>query len=86
MSSFIQMPRRFAFARAEQSDTEHVFVSKIKIRYTVEKEMEGVWVLMARLPTEADLDRLPGLCAAFGGNIRVEDVSLHEYVLRKEFE
>lgn len=85
MSSFIQMPRRFALPRAEL-DTEQVFVSKTKIRYTVEKEMAGVWVLMARLPSDADLERLPKLCDAFGGKIRVEDISTHLYVLSEEFE
>lgn len=62
------------------------FAAKIRVRYLVEKFIEGAWVLMARLPTESEPDQMEDLCSALGGKIRVEDVTRHELVLDKEFE
>ena len=66
------------------------FVSKIKVRYHVEKLVDERWVLMARVP--ADTEGVEPLCEALGGKIRVEDVSLREaerqtksYLFEKEF-
>lgn len=52
--------------------SETIIHLKIKIRYLVEKKIEGEWVLMARL-TE-DPERVEDLCWALGGLIRVKDL------------
>ncbi len=57
---------------------------KIKMRYVVEKEIDGAWVAMARLGTESD--RLVPLCEALGGKIRVHDLKEQRYVLERVFE
>lgn len=72
------------------SDPDHGgYVAKIRIRYLVEKELDGQWVAMARLPAETE--GMLSLCEALGGNIRVEDVSRsteaqRAFVLEQEFE
>jgi hypothetical protein len=75
------MPRpgapRFQYGREPSSaydlhtpDFSHTV--KLKIRYVIDKEIEGRWVTMARL-TEA-ADRIPELCQALGGKIRIQDL------------
>jgi hypothetical protein len=78
------MPRDFE--RFESQDSDAVFIAKIKVRYLVEKFLEGAWVLMARFPDGSEPDQMENLCWAMGGKVRVEDVIRHEYVLDKEFE
>lgn len=62
------------------------FASKMKIRYLVEKEIDGQWIIMARLSGEAD--RITELCEALGGKIRVLDLAGQKsvVVLQEEFE
>lgn len=69
----------------DSPDITSTFISKIKVRYLVEKLMAGDWVLMARLPADCEPDQMSNLCAALGGVVRVEDITLHEYVLNEEF-
>jgi len=78
------MPRDFE--RFAGQDSDSVFIAKIKVRYLVEKFLEGSWVLMARFPDGSDPEQRENLCWAMGGKVRVEDVTRHEYVLDKEFE
>ncbi len=81
------MPRDFEAAMSQDSpDITSTFVSKIKVRYLVEKLIEGAWVLMARLPVDCEPDQMSNLCAALGGAVRVEDITRHEYVLNQEFQ
>jgi hypothetical protein len=82
------MPRDFERfeTREELYDAPSAHAAKIRVRYLVEKLIEGAWVLMARLPVESELDQMENLCFAIGGTVRVEDVTRHEYVLDKEFE
>lgn len=82
------MPRSFEMLSQDSPDITSTFVSKIKVRYLVEKfspEAEA-WVLMARMPVDSEPDQISNLCAALGGRVRVEDVTLHTYVIEKEFE
>jgi hypothetical protein len=80
------MPRSLADLDPDQGG----FVSKIRVRYHVEKLCGDRWVLMARVP--ANTEGVEPLCAALGGKIRVEDVSLRDaegptksYLFEKEF-
>lgn len=58
---------------------------KIKIRYLVEKKIDGEWVPMARLPENPE--RVEDLCWAFGGVIRVQDlVTLGIWIEERDFE
>ena len=72
--------------REELFERSPAYVAKIRVRYLVEKFIEGAWVLMARLPAESESDQMENLCAALGGKVRVEDVTQHMYVLDQEFE
>ena len=78
------MPRDFESFVGQDSDS--VYIAKIKVRYLVEKFLEGAWVLMARFPEGSEPDQMENLCWAIGGTVRVQDVTRHEYVLDKEFE
>lgn len=74
--------------RASLDPDQGGYVSKIRIRYLVEKELDGQWVAMARLPAEAE--GMLSLCETLGGKIRVEDVTRsttlrREFVLEQEF-
>lgn len=60
------------------------YAAKIKIRFLIEKELEGEWVAMARLSAEGD--RMKELCEALGGKIRVLDLVTQSYVVEQEFE
>lgn len=48
------------------------FQAKVKIRFIVDKQIDGEWVAMARL---ADLSRVEELSSALGGMIRVQDLA-----------
>lgn len=60
------------------------YSQKIKIRYVVEKRIDEVWVVMARLSAESD--RMLELCQALGGSVRVQDTETLLYVIHQEFE
>lgn len=68
---------------SDYADSFHAV--KLKIRYLVEKKIDGEWVLMARLGEHAE--RIEDLCWAFGGVIRVHDlVTPTATVEEKDFE
>jgi hypothetical protein len=72
--------------REELFETSVAYVAKIRVRYLVEKFIEGAWVLMARLPAESESDQMENLCSALGGKVRVEDVTSKVFVIDQEFE
>lgn len=80
------MPRAFTEYDADQGG----YIAKTKVRYRVEKLVDGAWTLMAHVPAETE--GMDGLLHALGGMIRVEDVTLKRdddqkiYVLEKDFE
>lgn len=79
------MPRDPDRAEEDYRDPQ-LFAAKIRVKYLVEKFMEGAWVLMARLPATSEPEQMENLCFALGGKVRVEDVTLHTYVIEEEFE
>ena len=70
---------------AARTDPDAIgFAAKIRVRYLVEKFIEGQWVSMARFPDGAD--RMLELCQAIGGTLRVQDLNTLNYVIDQEFE
>lgn len=68
---------------ADFSELSHL--TKLKIRYLVEKKIDGEWVPMARLSEHPE--RVEDLCWALGGVIRVQDlVTLSIWIEEKDFE
>lgn len=80
------MDPRPARAFGEHDDSESSYVSKLKVRYLIEKNLNGQWILMARMSSGVDLDRLREIGFAFGGWIRVQDVQLGSIALQEQFE
>lgn len=57
-----------------ESDFEARFVSKVKVRYRIEKLLGESWTTMALFPGDSSPRQREDLCAALGGEVRVIDV------------
>lgn len=80
------VPTPVAVTLQEEPPTDNElpqYAAKIKVRYFVEKDLGGQWVLMARVP--GDCESLENLCFAIGGLVRVTDVTTHRIVIEREF-
>lgn len=76
------LPQRF-HGEAFRSREDPGFPIKIRVRYLVEKLIDGQWLVMARLPDSAD--RIPELSEALGGLIRVQDLVTGQTLPEKDY-